>query len=162
MTEQEHIANPGANPGPDEGVTQDPSDNTTLSEVLAGYVGSGFAAEFSPLANSIIACNSCSSSIAANRFTIHSLRRLEGASDPDDMMAVVATACPSCGARGVLVLGYGPMAAAEDADILTSMQDGRAQEPLPDSSPADEPDEPDKPEMSSAMRTADVANGEQP
>lgn len=159
MTEQEHIANPRANPEPDQGVTQDPSDNTTLTEVLAGYVDSGFAAEFSPLEKSIIACNSCGSSIAANRFTIRSLRRLEGASDPDDMLAVVATACPSCDARGVLVLGYGPMAAAQDADILTSMQDCRAQEPMPDSSPADEPDEP---EMSSAMRTADVANGEQP
>lgn len=159
MADQEHTANPE----PHEGVTHDPSDNTTLSEVLAGYVDSGFAADFSPMERSIIACNSCASTIAANRFTIHSLRRLEGASDPDDMMAVIATACPSCGAQGVLVLGYGPMAAAEDADILTSMQDGRSQEPLlPDSSPADAPDAADlTTEMSAAMRTADVANGEQ-
>ena len=156
MTDREDIANSA----PGSGVTPDPSDNTTLREVLAGYVDSGFTAEFSPLEHSIIACNSCASTIAANRFTIHSLRRLEGASDPDDMMAVVATACPSCGAQGVLVLGYGPMAAAEDADILVSMQDARAQEPLPpDSSPADAHDEPG---MSSTMRTADLANGEQP
>ena len=156
MAEQDR----SADPEPDQGITQDPSDNTTLTEVLAGYADSGFAAEFSPLENATIACSSCASSIAAGRFTIDSLRRLEGASDPDDMVAVVATACPSCGAQGVLVLGYGPMAAAEHGDILTAMQDGRGQDGLqPDSSPADAPAEPD---VSEAMRTADGANGEHP
>ena len=48
----------------------------------------------------------------------------------------------------------------EHGDILTAMQDGRGQDGLqPDSSPADAPTEPD---LSAAMRTADVANGEHP
>ncbi len=160
MAEQDRSANPETDRNiAQDSITQDPSDNTTLTEVLAGYADSGFAAEFSPLENATVTCTSCSSSIAAGRFTIDSLRRLEGASDPDDMVAVVATACPSCGAQGVLVLGYGPMAAAEHGDILSAMHDARGQDALePDSSPADAPE----PDVSEAMRNADVANGEHP
>jgi len=128
---------------PEQGVTADPSDNTTLREVLAGYEASGFDATFSPTPEATIECEACGSNLAAARFTIQSLRRLEGASDPDDMVAVVATTCPSCGARGLLVLGFGPMAAAEDGDILAGMNDGRSQAPLPaDASPAETADRP--------------------
>ena len=44
--------------------------------------------------------------------------RLEGASDPADMSLVVPLDCPDCGARGVLVLRYGPEASMEEADVL--------------------------------------------
>jgi hypothetical protein len=48
----------------------------------------------------------------------HRLYRLEGASDPDDMVAVAALRCPSCKTRGTLVLSYGPETSAVDADVL--------------------------------------------
>jgi hypothetical protein len=57
---------------------------------------------------------------------VDGIHRLEGASDPDDMAAVVAITCPACQAHAVLVLQYGPAASIEDADVL---------EALPDSSP---------------------------
>ena len=53
------------------------------------------------------------------------LRRLEGASDPDDMLAVVGLACPHCSAQGTAVLGYGPEAAAVDAEVLERLEDAR-------------------------------------
>ena len=65
---------------------------------------------------------------------MHSLRRLEGASDPAEMMAVVAITCPRCEARGVLVLGYGPAAAVEDSDVLRALDDQRGDSMAPRSS----------------------------
>jgi len=47
--------------------------------------------------------------------------RLEGASDPADMLMVVLALCPSCGASGALILVYGPYAAAEDSEVLLAL-----------------------------------------
>ena len=137
-----------------------PSDNTTLSAVLAGYEHSGFEGSFSPMNDERIECLSCGSILAASQCSMASVRRLEGASDPDDMIAVVAITCPKCATKGVLVLGYGPMASAEDNDILAALHDGRGEASLqPDASPSDAP----PPTLESAdMQSADVANGERP
>lgn len=142
------------------GVTSDPSDNTTMTEVIASYEDNGFDSQFSVLSEARLKCNACGSEVAASQFTMHSLRRLEGASDPDDMAAVVATTCPICDAKGIVVLGYGPMAAGEDSDVSIAMQDGRHHAPLPpDASPADvaqtTPDDTD-------MEQADITNREGP
>lgn len=121
-----------------------PSDNTTLVQVIEGYRKTGFDSDFAALEGGIIRCDSCATEIDAAKFVIESLRRMEGASDPDDMLAVIATHCPNCNAHGTLVLGYGPMAAGEDIDVSAAMQDGRdatAHDPgplPPDASPADE------------------------
>lgn len=121
-----------------------PSDNTTLVEVIEGYRTSGFDSDFSTLEGAQIRCDSCGTETDAAQFVIESLRRLEGASDPDDMLAVIATECPVCDAHGTLVLGYGPMASGADLDVSTAMQDGReatandAGTLLPDASPSDE------------------------
>lgn len=152
------------------GVTAQPSDNTTLTEVLAGYEANGFDAPLTVVEGGSIECNSCGFTVAAKEYTMQSLRRMEGASDPDDMVAAVAVTCPSCDAQGVLVLGYGPMASAEDSDVLVALQDGRGDDDLPpNSSPADKvvgadateaaevAESTNKPE---SMRSADVANGE--
>lgn len=54
---------------------------------------------------------------------VDSLYRVEGASDPDDMAAVVAVTCPRCSAKGALVLKYGPEASGADADVLLALPD---------------------------------------
>lgn len=54
---------------------------------------------------------------------MHALCRVEGASDPDDMAAVVAVVCPRCSAKDALVLGYGPAASGADADVLLALPD---------------------------------------
>ncbi len=135
-------ANPPPHQPPDEG----PSDRTTLTAVVDAYRESGFASDFhaeeaDPLVHregdptAILRCGECASAIDPRLAAIHSIRRLEGASDPDDMAVVVATSCPVCGAEGTVVLGYGPMAAAVDADVLLAMQDRRDDGVLP----ADQP-----------------------
>ncbi|MCU1393189.1 MAG: hypothetical protein JWM34_1617 [Ilumatobacteraceae bacterium] len=63
-----------------------------------------------------------------------SLRRLEGASDPSDAMAVVALTCPACNSRGTAVLAYGPAASKEDSDVLVALRDHRGDENAPGNS----------------------------
>lgn len=103
------------------------TDGSTLMEVIAGFRKRGFDSDFSALEGARIRCGSCESEIDAAEFVIQCLRRLEGASDPDDMLAIIATRCPSCAADGTLILGYGPMASGDDADVAVSMRDGRPQ-----------------------------------
>ena len=58
---------------------------------------------------------------------------MEGASDPDDMLALVAMTCPQCGARGTLVLAFGPMAPEADVDVLVRLEDPPPPDPDPGS-----------------------------
>jgi len=97
----------------------------TLTEVLAGYAEGGFTSGFSVAENTRLECLTCGEESPASEVRMSSLRRLEGASDPDDMVAVVALTCPNCSAQGTVVLGFGPMASAEDSDVLREFRDHR-------------------------------------
>ncbi|MCU1375219.1 MAG: endonuclease [Actinomycetia bacterium] len=63
----------------------------------------------------------CGEATPADEVPVESLWRLEGASDPGDMAAVVAITCPHCDAKDVLVLRYGPEASAADSDVLLAL-----------------------------------------
>lgn len=65
----------------------------------------------------------CGAESPAAEATVDALLRTEGASDPDDMAAVVGLTCPRCSARGTIVLAYGPAASAEDTDVLVALPD---------------------------------------
>ena len=105
--------------------SEGPSDSTTLVEVIGDFRRSGFNSDLSSVAGAKIRCETCGTETDATEFVIKRLRRLEGASDPDDMLAVVATRCPVCHSDGILILGYGPMASGDDTDVAKSMKDGR-------------------------------------
>ena len=107
-----------------------PHDGTTLTEVLAGYAEAGFNGSFTVAERASIECNSCGATSPAAAFQMSSLQRLEGASDPDDMISVVAITCPNCQRDGVIILGFGPNASAEDSDIAKALQDFRHNEAL--------------------------------
>jgi hypothetical protein len=115
-----------------------PSDNTTLTAVLDGYATAGYHGSFGPLDGGRVRCDTCGSELDSGSVRMLSLRRLEGASDPDDMIAVVALECGVCGARGTMTLGYGPAATAEDSDVLRRLQDGRDDDGLPGHAPPSE------------------------
>ena len=95
----------------------------TLLDVLARYTSHGWSSQFAARAGGTIECESCHHSVAAPDAPVLELRRLEGASDPDDMLAVVAVECPNCGLRGSLVLNYGPTATVEDSAVLVGLGD---------------------------------------
>lgn len=107
--------------GSEEPVAGSPSDNTDLRTMLSGLQDEGFGASLSAVADGALRCGECHTASPATAFHIDRVRRLEGASDPDDMQIIVAAACPSCGAHGVAVLGFGPGASEVDADVVVDL-----------------------------------------
>ena len=98
------------------------SDARSLSEILAMYEADGFTAQLGARADGRIVCFSCHFEAPAEEFELVSLSRTEGASDPDDMLAVAALRCPKCQCQGTLVLNYGPESSQEDADVLKRLE----------------------------------------
>jgi hypothetical protein len=114
-TESEHGDRAGAPAGVP--VSGAPSDNTTVTAVLNSFERRGFTEQLIPLDGAVIECCGCGTRSPVGSFTIEGARRLEGASDPDDMVTVIAARCPQCARVGTVVLGYGPSASEIDADI---------------------------------------------
>ncbi|MFP5489024.1 MAG: hypothetical protein ACLGHQ_12040 [Acidimicrobiia bacterium] len=98
-----------------------PSDNTTLTAVLAELERDGYEASFGARDGGRLQCSACREESPVVDFEVDTTRRLEGASDPDAQAIVVAASCPRCGARGTAVLGYGPEAAATDAEVVAGL-----------------------------------------
>lgn len=70
----------------------------------------------------ILRCGRCDRTAPVEEFERAWSRRLEGASDPDDMLHVSALRCPRCGAGGVLVCHFGPEASASEAEVLRRLR----------------------------------------
>jgi hypothetical protein len=108
-----------------------PSDNTTMVDVVRDFERAGFDGDVVLHDDGTVGCGSCGATAAPQKLEVHHLRRLEGASDPGDMVAVVAIACPSCGQRGTLVIPYGPEGSAGEAEFLQHLQDERGRHDHP-------------------------------
>jgi hypothetical protein len=100
-------------------------DAQTLTDALRELERGGFTGEFRVLEHGRLQCLTCRDEIAGDEVSMRSLRRLEGASDPADMLAVAALVCPRCGASGTLVLNYGPDASLEESTLLLELKDDR-------------------------------------
>ncbi len=98
------------------------SDARSLSEILRMYEADGFTAQFGAREGGRIICFSCHTEAPAEEFELVSLSRTEGASDPDDMLAVAALHCPKCDCKGTLILNYGPEATEEDVEVLQRLE----------------------------------------
>jgi len=97
-------------------------DATTLGEVLDTFEREGFVGQFVARRGALLECMTCKTQTPASEIAgTHRLRRLEGASDPADMLAVAAPTCPNCGTKGTLVLNYGPEATTIDDDALQAL-----------------------------------------
>jgi hypothetical protein len=98
-------------------------DAQTLTTALHAFESKGYTGQFKVLEFANVQCLTCREAFEGSEASVESLRRLEGASDPADMLAVVAMTCPKCGARGTLVLSYGPDASLEDSQLLVALPD---------------------------------------
>jgi len=116
---------------PDE-ASGGPSDRTTMTAILAQYAEAGFGGSFDiEPTRRRVRCAQCAIEGRATQFEMFSLRRLEGASDPDDEAAVVAMACFNCAAKGTIVVMYGPRASATEAEILAAFRERTRDDVLP-------------------------------
>jgi hypothetical protein len=110
----------------DEDLTGVARGAETLLDVLGALADEGYSGEFATTEaddtqQGGIVCSACHHGFAADAPVVGDLRRLEGASDPDEMLAVVALTCPNCATHGTLVLNYGPTATVEDSAVLEGL-----------------------------------------
>lgn len=96
----------------------------TLLEMLAQLEAKGYTAQFSVTQEGKVRCHGCQGELDAEDLTADIYTRVEGASDPDDMVAVIGISCPTCSVKGTLVVKYGPEASAEDAHVLSALGPG--------------------------------------
>jgi hypothetical protein len=66
-------------------------------------------------------CRSCGRRHLPERTNIAAVHRFEGPSSPEDEALLLALVCPRCGAKGTVVTGYGPIAAPEEAELLSAL-----------------------------------------
>jgi ferredoxin len=97
----------------------------SLLGILAELRDEGFTSEFHARPGGIVECGRCHAPHPANTLELHRLERLEGDSDPSEMLAVCAVVCPHCGLRGTLVLTFGPESTREDDEVLELLDDAR-------------------------------------
>ena len=100
--------------------SQMPTD-APLLRVLADFETQGYASQFVSRSGGAIWCVDGDHRFSAASGVVEEQRRLEGASDPSDMMIVFSLHCPICDAAGTLLLRYGPEAGSEDADVLAAL-----------------------------------------
>src|SRR4051794_26773374 len=98
-------------------------DAQTITEVIAALEADGYSGQFRAIDGGNIECFSCHETSPAGEADVARMARLEGASDPADMVAVAALTCPHCSTRGTLTLSYGPDSSLEDAEALQALGD---------------------------------------
>ena len=97
----------------------------TLMEVLAELTESGFGADMFVTEDARVRCGTCHQDTAAPDLDLDRLVRLEGASDPADMAAVLGLTCRHCGTKGSAVVRFGPEADRQDDEVLAALEDRR-------------------------------------
>jgi hypothetical protein len=105
--------------GPPAGV---PSDNTTMSAIIEEFERHGYESDMVPLEGGRVRCVHCRSVVDARDLRVVAIRRLEGASDPDDMSMIIAVDCPICEEGATLVFNYGPSMGEAEQDVLMALQ----------------------------------------
>jgi len=117
--------------------TTDPdptAGDTPLSNVTTSLDQTHGDGQFGVVEQAQLRCFTCRETFPATEISADRLTRLEGASDPSDMVAVIPVTCPHCGTSGSLVLNYGAEASADEADVLLAM-DRRPDVGTPGTSP---------------------------
>jgi len=102
-----------------------PTGASTLIELLDELRAAGFEHDMFVTADALVRCGSCHHDTLPSELDLLAIRRLEGASDPSDMAAVLALACTVCGRRGTAIVRFGPEAGPQDAEVLLAVEDHR-------------------------------------
>lgn len=97
----------------------------TIAEALGEFERRGYIGQFAIRGGGMVECISCGCSHAPSELAVNAMRRVEGASDPADMVFIGALQCACCGERGTAVVPYGPMAQADDGAVLRELENRR-------------------------------------
>lgn len=99
----------------------------TLTDFLQGFAREGYQGSFIVQPDGRLLCASCRKAMPPGKVPLHSMRRVEGVSDPDDMSAIAALECPECGQRGTATFCVGARCPAEDGIALKALDNQRFQ-----------------------------------
>jgi hypothetical protein len=94
-----------------------------LADLLSTFELEGYRGQMAARPGGRILCMGCHQESDADDMQVDGLQRVEGASDPADMLAVAALVCPICSTHGTLVLSYGPEADPDDSEVLSLLGD---------------------------------------
>jgi hypothetical protein len=103
-----------------------PQDAQTISEVMRALDAQGYTGQLRVAEGAVVECLTCRNQFPAAGAAAERIVRLEGVSDPADMLAVVALHCPSCNTAATLLLNYGPDSTPEEAEVLLAIDDARS------------------------------------
>lgn len=101
-------------------VVNSDTDRSIVQE-LKDLGNEGVTSSFSVIPGAKLRCEACNELHPAAMMTLLEVRRLEGKSDPSEMAAVLTLRCGHCQAEGACVLSFGPMASAEDQDVMLAL-----------------------------------------
>jgi hypothetical protein len=123
----------------DDDAGQAPASRTAadapLVEVLDRFGRAGWTSNHTTTTDGQLRCGDCHTVSAPGSVRIDAKHRTEGASDPQDMLYLFGFSCPACGARGVVVAGYGPTASEPDQRLIAALGDDHdAVDPVADAS----------------------------
>lgn len=99
---------------------------STLLDVLARAARDGFSSQLVVTEGGRFRCTRCGTTESVEKFDVSGFERLEGASDPADMLIVVWGTCSGCDGGGVATIGFGPNASPADVEALELLDLGRA------------------------------------
>lgn len=103
------------------GATGSVADRSQV-EVERHLAEEGFGGQFGAREGARVLCFACHREFGADAVHAEEARRVEGESDPADMAILVPVTCPRCGTAGTMVLQFGPMASAEESDVIAALQ----------------------------------------
>lgn len=101
------------------------SGGLTIADALREFEDRGYVGQFVIRPGGYVECETCHTQHKPEAVSMEAMRRIEGASDPADMVFVGALRCPRCDAAGTATIQYGPLAQEEDARVLRALEDQR-------------------------------------
>lgn len=102
-----------------------PTGASTILEALDWLKDQGFGGNMFVADGAVVRCGACRHDMPADELDLQHLIRLEGASDPSEMAAVLGLVCQDCGTKGAAVVRYGPEASPDEAEVLRAVEDHR-------------------------------------
>lgn len=112
----------GPVPGPGEGRPTGSVADRSQIEVEERLADEGYGGQFGARPGAAVLCFTCHREFPARELDAHAARRVDGESDPADSSILVPLTCPHCGTAGTLSLQFGPMASAEESEVLLALE----------------------------------------
>ena len=101
------------------------SGGLTIADALREFEQRGYVGQFVIREGGAVECEACHTQHRPKDVAVEAMRRVEGVSDPADMVFIGALRCPHCGRSGTATMKYGPEASREETIVLREIDHDR-------------------------------------